>query len=40
VGSEGFSTGPHLHYEIHRGGRDGSPSDPEVWLENRGVPVG
>jgi murein DD-endopeptidase MepM/ murein hydrolase activator NlpD len=40
VASEGYSTGAHLHYEIHRGGRDGSPSDPEVWLENRGVPVG
>ncbi len=40
VGNEGFSTGPHLHYEIHQGGRDGSPIDPQTFLENRGVQVG
>jgi murein DD-endopeptidase MepM/ murein hydrolase activator NlpD len=40
VASEGFSTGAHLHYEIHRGGRDGPPTDPEAWLEARGVEVG
>jgi murein DD-endopeptidase MepM/ murein hydrolase activator NlpD len=40
VGSEGFSTGAHLHYEIHQGGRDGAPTDPQTWLENRGVEVG
>jgi murein DD-endopeptidase MepM/ murein hydrolase activator NlpD len=40
VASEGFSTGAHLHYEIHQGGRDGPPTDPQEWLENRGVKVG
>jgi murein DD-endopeptidase MepM/ murein hydrolase activator NlpD len=40
VGDAGYSTGPHLHYEIHRGGRDGSPTDPQAWLEARGVTVG
>jgi murein DD-endopeptidase MepM/ murein hydrolase activator NlpD len=40
VGNAGFSTGAHLHYEIHQGGRDGAPTDPQLWLENRGVAVG
>jgi murein DD-endopeptidase MepM/ murein hydrolase activator NlpD len=40
VASEGYSTGNHLHYEIHRGGRDGSPMDPQAWLEAHDVTVG
>ena len=37
IGNEGFSTGPHLHYEIHQGGKDGGPLDPEAWLAERKV---
>ncbi|MGY1774051.1 M23 family metallopeptidase [Blastococcus sp. SYSU D00813] len=39
VGSEGQSTGPHLHYEIHRGGMDGRRIDPEEYLAERGVAI-
>lgn len=39
VGSEGQSTGPHLHFELHRGGMNGKPFDPEPWLQQRGVAV-
>ncbi|MCU1607935.1 MAG: Peptidase family [Modestobacter sp.] len=40
VGSEGQSTGPHLHFEIHKGGMNGKPTDPQDWLAERGITVG
>jgi hypothetical protein len=39
VGNEGYSTGPHLHYEIHRGGENGHPIDPQEFLAERGVHI-
>ncbi len=37
LGNRGQSTGPHLHFEVHRGGEDGERIDPIAWLAARGV---
>ena len=39
VGNRGQSTGPHLHFEVHKGGIEGRRVDPMVWLRERGVDV-
>jgi murein DD-endopeptidase MepM/ murein hydrolase activator NlpD len=39
VGNQGQSTGPHLHYEIHRGGMQGRRIDPQKYLSEHGVEV-
>ncbi|MEU6185709.1 M23 family metallopeptidase [Nocardia sp. NPDC047038] len=38
VGNRGYSTGPHLHYEVRL--PDGTPIDPRPWLAGRGIDVG
>lgn len=38
VGNRGYSTGPHLHYEVWQ--QDGVKLDPAQWLSNRGVVLG
>lgn len=35
MGSEGFSTGSHLHFEVHPDG--GEAIDPQPWLAARGI---
>lgn len=37
MGSEGFSTGSHLHFEVHPAG--GGAIDPVPWLQERGITI-
>jgi murein DD-endopeptidase MepM/ murein hydrolase activator NlpD len=39
LGNRGQSTGPHLHFEVHQGGMNGTRIDPVPWLAERGVEV-
>lgn len=37
VGTDGYSTGPHLHFEVRQGGANAAPVDPEPWLTSAGA---
>ena len=39
LGNRGQSTGPHLHFEVHRGGENGERVNPVTWLSERGVKI-
>ncbi|MEU7908705.1 M23 family metallopeptidase [Actinoplanes sp. NPDC049118] len=38
-GSTGHSTGPHLHFEVHKGSYQ-NPIEPTRWMHKRGVDLG
>ena len=40
VGNRGQSTGPHLHFEVHKGGLYANRTDPGPWLSARGIALG
>jgi murein DD-endopeptidase MepM/ murein hydrolase activator NlpD len=40
VGSSGHSSGPHLHFEVHLGGRSEGAVDPVLFMAGRGVRLG
>ncbi|MGO2058286.1 MAG: M23 family metallopeptidase [Brevibacterium sp.] len=40
VGSSGHSTGPHLHLQVHPGGAQAEPIDPEPWLADHDLESG
>jgi hypothetical protein len=37
AGSDGYATGPHLHFEVRPGGANSAPVDPEPWLAANGA---
>jgi murein DD-endopeptidase MepM/ murein hydrolase activator NlpD len=39
LGNRGQSTGPHLHFEVHVGGLNGTKIDPLPWLRERGISI-
>jgi murein DD-endopeptidase MepM/ murein hydrolase activator NlpD len=39
LGMRGESTGPHLHFEVHKGSEYGNKIDPLPWLRGCGVTV-
>ena len=39
LGNRGQSTGPHLHFEVHKGGMNGKRVDPVAWLRSQGVDI-